>query len=130
MSPFQRTLKVDVQISEDSLECILEMAGYGIGYWAVAAEADDEARTYTITESEESDNKVHVLTYDQIIEAFWRIASGSHVKFLGSTVRGYAFNAVIDGIRNGDGDIDAGHVDSELADAIIQVAAFSEIIYG
>lgn len=127
----KRVLEVEVEVSQESLDCIIEMAGYGIAYWASAAEYDDEARTYTITESGEGDYAKHVVTYDKIIESFWKVANpGSKVKGLGSMVRGYALEAVVDGTEQGKGDIDAGHVDADLADSIIQIAIFDEVIFG
>jgi hypothetical protein len=92
---------------------------------------DEEARTYTVTESEEGEYEKHVVTYDKIVESFWKIANpGSQIKGVSQMVKGYAFNAVMDGIRDGNGDIDAGHVDADLADEIIQVAIHGEVIYG
>jgi hypothetical protein len=64
------------------------------------------------------------------VEAFWKIANpGDQSKGVGSMVKGYAVKAVIDGNEEGDGDIDAGHVDADLADSIIQLAIFNEVIF-
>lgn len=126
----KRTIEVDIELSQEAIDCIIEMAGYGIAYWAVSASDDEDARTYTIQESEEGDSEIHVLTYDQIVEAFWKIASFTRPKGVGSMVQGYALNAVIDGLRAGDGDVDAGHIDADLADSIIQLACFDKVIYG
>ena len=127
----KRTMEIDLEVSQESIDQIIESAGYGIGYWASAAVVDEHARTYTITESEEGDYDKHVVTYDQLVEAFWKIANpGRSIKGLGKMTRGYALDAVMDGIQNGKGDIDAGHVDSDLADHIVQVAIFDEVIYG
>lgn len=123
-----------ITISKDSLDCILEMAGYGIGYWALRATVDQEARTYTIIPDEHPTDEERtpiVVPFDKIIGAFWVIADlNTEVKYLPGYVRGYALKAVADGFEDGQGDIDAGHVDSDLADAIIQVAAFGEVVYG
>ena len=127
----KRVLEVNLEISQESLDCIIEMAGYGIAYWASTATHDDEARTYEVTENYEGDYEKHTVTYDQIVEAFWKIANpGDQTKGVGSMVKGYAVSAVIDGNDEGKGDIDAGHVDSDLADSIIQVAIFNEVIFG
>jgi hypothetical protein len=122
-----------IQVSDESLECLIDMAGYGIAYWASAAEYDNEARTYTVTENEEGEYEKHVITYDKIIEAFWKAANpGAEIEgwSKGTSTRKYALDAVIDGIREGNGDIEAGHIDADLADNIIQLAAFGEVQYG
>lgn len=122
-------MEIDLKISEDSLDCILEMAGYGMAYWASSATVLKEAREYRVIESEEGEYEEHVVSFDKIEEAFWKIANpGSGVGSI--MVKQYAFNAIKDGLQNGEGDIDAGHVDADLADAIIQIAIFGEITFG
>jgi hypothetical protein len=131
--PKGRVVELNIELSKESLDCLIEMAGYGISYWAVAAEYDDEARTYTVTENEEGENEKHVIPYDKIIDAFWQAANpGSKIKGWHEKheTREYALRAVIDGILAGKGDIDAGHIDSDLADNIIQLAAFGEVQFG
>lgn len=123
-----------ISVSDESLDCILEMAGYGMAYWAVSATVDREARTYTVIPEEHPTDEEQtpiVIPFDKIIGAFWVIASPHiEVKFLSGAARGYALRAVADGMEDGNGDIDAGHVDALLADEIIQVAAFGEVVYG
>lgn len=129
----KKVLELNLDMSQEALDCLIEMAGYGINYWAVEATQDDEARTYTVTENEEGENEVHVIPYDKIIDAFWQAANpGSVIKGWNPKhpTREYALKAVIDGIHNGNGDIEAGHIDSDLADNIIQLAAFGEVQYG
>lgn len=127
----KHAIEVELEVSQESLDCIIEMAGYGIAYWASSATADNDARTYTVTESAEGDYDKHVVTYDKIVESFWKIANpGAEVKGLNLLTRDYALRAVVDGLIEGDGDIDAGHVDSDLADQIIQLAIFDEVIFG
>lgn len=124
--------KPPLKISQESLDCILEMAGYysGIGYWAVKMEQDDEARTVTITENEEGENAVHVLTYDKIEATFWKLADSWQDLKVNSTIRSYFYKAVSDGIEDGKGDIDSGHMDADAADVLIQFACFGELVYG
>jgi len=119
-----------LKLSKDSLDCIIEMAGYGIAYWAVSATQDDDARTYTITESAEGNSEVHTLTYDKIEETFWKLADSWQVLSVNNTIRGYFYKAVTDGIEDGKGDIDAGHMDADAADVLMQFACFGELIYG
>jgi hypothetical protein len=124
----ERTIKVGpIAISDESLDSILEMAGYGIGYWATSATVDKEARTYTVHDAE--DDETHVLSFDKLHRVFWNIASGEK-RQCNSEIQSYFRSAVLDGASEGEGDIDAGHIDSDAADVLIQVAAFGSIVYG
>lgn len=121
-----------VKVSKESLDCIIEMAGYGISYWAVSATQDDEARTYTIIPDEHPTDEERtpiVVTYDDIVQAFWNLAAFNQ-ELVGPTVHSYIMRAVLDGMDEGKGDIDAGHIDADAADVIIQIAAFKELVFG
>lgn len=123
--------KYPLTISQDAIDCIIEMAGYGISYWAVSATQLTEARTYTVIDSD--DQKEYVLSYEKIVESFWDLANfAKQIKgaSLASYVRKYIIAAMADGLRNGGSDIEAGHIDAEAADMIIQYACFGEIVYG
>lgn len=123
------TMEFDLDIGDESMDCLIEMAGYGIAYWASTATQDEDARTYEVVDEE----GVHRLTYDRIKEAFWRIANpGAKIKGLHQNhyTRGYALNAIRDGLEAGNGDIEAGHIGADLADIVIQVAIWDEVIYG
>lgn len=122
--------KRPLKISKDSLDCIIEQAGYGIAYWAVSATQDDDAKTYTIKENEEGEFKVHTLSYVKLEDTFWMIADSWQTLGLNSTIRSYFFKAVSDGIDDGKGDIDAGHMDADAADVLMQFACFGELVYG
>lgn len=118
-------------ITDESLDCIIEQAGYGIGYWAIQAVYDPAERTYKVLDSD--DQQEYVLSYEKIIESFWDLAN--FAKQIEGTsqngyVRKYIYSAVVDGIVDGKGDIDAGHIDAAAADMIIQHACFGRIIYG
>jgi hypothetical protein len=122
--------KPPLKLSDASLDCIIEMAGYGIGYWGVSAVQDDDARTYTITENEEGENAVHVLSYEKLEATFWMLADSWQPLSVNSTIRSYFFEAVSDGLAEGKGDIDSGHMDSDAADVLMQFACFGKLVYG
>ena len=125
-----RTLIVGpVAISQESFDGIADTIGGAIGYWANRAQWDKEAQTVTITENDEGEYETHVVTYDKVHETFWKIVSDPEIK-LNSTVRGYFISSVLDGLADGQGDIDAGHIDGDAADALIQLAIFGKIVFG
>lgn len=99
----------------DTVDIIVEMAGYGIGYWATSAVVDPEARTYTVTEAE--DGTKHVLTDAMIHKALREIAKTNAAAK--ETLREY---------RAGDQFV-GGDIGADDADIIIQFAAFGELVY-
>jgi len=127
-----RDIKVGpLAIKDETLLDILDTAGYGINYWADAATIDRKAKTYTIHEQEPQDDDgegVYTVTFDKLHETYWRIVAGEFS--MGGQVRSYFVKAALDGAANDDDDIDAGHIDSEAADVLVQIAAFGEIVYG
>lgn len=100
----------------DTVDIIVEMAGYGIGYWASSAVVDTEARTYTVTE--EANGAAHVLT-DTMIHKALREAAKEHPAAK-ETLREYRAREESIG----------GELGSDDADTIIQLAALGELIYG
>lgn len=100
----------------DTVDIIVEMAGYGIGYWVSSAVVDTEARTYTVTEAE--GGATHVITDSMIHKALREVAKTNPAAK--ETLREY---------RAGD-EFVGGEIGSDDADAIIQLAAFGELVYG
>ena len=111
--------QVKLEISDDMIEVLIDMAGYGIGYWSDLGEIDDKARTYTVRDTEDVGGR-HTLTYEQLAEALVKVANRDVQ--VASYIVNYATNAIRDD--------DPGYIDSELADVVVQVAAFGEIVYG
>lgn len=118
---FSRTIELDGELIEE----IIETAGYGIAYWAHTAHHDRLAETYTLTwdgsDFEDSDPNSageHRLEYSDIAKAVENL-----------------YNAKVkmnDGLLNQLEEWVNGHptMDVDLADVVIQVALFGEIIYG
>ena len=102
----------------DMIEGAICTAGYVISYWASHAAWDDELETYIVTEAE--DEIVYVLTYKSIWAALKKIAGGK--SGVNNEITGYAKSA----LKNMDG----GDIDGDLADCMIQIAAFDELVYG
>lgn len=112
------TFKGTVAIPDEDIEVLIEMAGYGISYWANSAVVDSEARTYTVTADEEGAEPV-AMTYGAIAETLVKVAFSR----LGETY-------VSDDAREYFKDMDAGVFDADLGDVVIQLTAFDELIYG
>lgn len=123
---FQAT--IDVELTDDDFETIIDMAGYGIDGWSRWAVHSVEEKTYTVHFWDDPDNPespIHfaTLSYRQIGEALVKLASTPErydVKRT-SPIATYALSAVTES--------DMGNVDSDLADCIIQIALFNKVIY-
>lgn len=122
--------KPPLKISKESLDCIIEMAGYGMAYWASSATQDDETKTYTIVEDDDGEPATHVLSYEKLEATFWLLADPWQQLSVSNTIRGYFYKAVNDGVGEGKGDIDAGHMDADAADVLMQFACFGKLVYG
>lgn len=119
------TITTTTTLDNELIEEIIETAGYGIGYWAHTAHHDSLAETYTLTwdgeDFEDTDPNSageHKLDYSDIAKAVEELLAG------GVRVN----NTLLGQLRewlNG-----YPTMDTELADVVIQVALFDEIIYG
>lgn len=110
------------EIPDSVIEVVIEMAGYGIAYWADEAQYDTEARKYKVHVAE--DDEWWTLSYEEIAQALVLVGtrnSGNYVdKYVRETLR-----ELEDGEQYPGGDID-----SHAADVIIQLAIYGEVIYG
>lgn len=105
-------------LSIEAIEDTIDTAGYGIGYWASSAVVDDKAQTYTVTDGETPET--FVLTYQSIFEAVLKLSNGD-VKIRKDIAQTCAIALL---------DYEEAEIDSEIADCIIQVACFGDVIYG
>lgn len=116
MKSLDFTVEFNLHLSHECLEEIIDMAGYGIGYWASEAEVNNEV--YIVTEGV-SEEKFTLTSLD--------IAKGVEL-YIKNGNRPYNIiksNNAINSIE-----IDSETIDSEVADMIIQYACFGEIVYG
>lgn len=103
------TIEMKIAVSEETIEDIIEMAGYGISYWARRGIVDDNI--YTVVD--EYGSKFE-LTYDDIVNGIKLYVENGNEPY-----------NILDG-----NEIDSAEIDAEVADMIIQYACFGEIIYG
>lgn len=118
---------MNVEVTDDDIEVLIEMAGFGIGYWCDHAVVDSEARTYTV--HEDGTGKEFTLSYDKIADVLVDIAT------LNSYDIGYAAESarqfVADRLEGGEAsEYAAGAFDADTGDAVIQCACFGELVYG
>jgi len=118
------TTTTTLNVSDEDIETIIEMAGFGIAYWASAATVDSEARTYTVIEQDA--DTAHSITYDRLANVIIEIATGQHQ--VGYT-RAYAENYLRELRDPETAEYAGGHIDSDLADVIVQIAALGEVTY-
>lgn len=114
-------------ISDEMIDNIFSAAFHdGIVYWCPKADPAHKENLYvsaTLFEDEEETGKnmkEHQIDGPKIIAAMKRIIEGETPVRI--DIRDYILNAVID--------TDAGHIDSECADVIFQIACFGEVKYG
>jgi len=108
-----------VSLTTDDIESVVDMAGYSIGLWGVHfAEVDDEAETYALAWTlEDGTHGSKTLRFKEIFGAWLRCAE--HTEDLGMhDSYGVTFRR-----------FDAGDIDAELADYIIQVALFGKVVF-
>jgi hypothetical protein len=120
----------EIEIPDNFIEdAIIDPAGYGIAYWANLAEIDSEARTYTVKD-QFGDYDAKVISYDKLAQVLadfafrsekWGIAPDSDWVT-------WAREAIFE-LETGE-DFPGGTLDSDITDAIVQIAAFGELVYG
>ncbi|MEU0344215.1 hypothetical protein ABZ092_36045 [Streptomyces bobili] len=128
------------RITDENVQSIVDTAWYGgITYWATSAEEQESAakpadKDYTIVEGvddwpfgEREVDAVHYLSKNDIRLAFAKLLDPGQ-EYCNKRIQGYILDAWRD--RNEEDGIDAGHIDADAADVIIQVAALDEVRYG
>lgn len=124
-------IAVEFSITDETVRDMLDTAGYGIGYWAASLETlPDKAGTIIVMDRERGDgDPVECRTnFAGIREAFVKLATPGQ-GYVGSTIYDY-FRLAVEDRDEKTGEIDAGHIDSDAADCLVQVALFDDIVYG
>lgn len=114
------------EVPDTDIKAVIETAAYGaINYWCAEGEVFEDARVWRIVEEE--DGTELTLHYDAIAEAMGKIANGeTDVGYPRAYVQQY-FEALGDPLE---AEYAAGFIDADAADAIIQITAFGELVYG
>lgn len=117
------TMTKQFTLSDEAVVDILDGAFEGgINYWAQEGGYDKEAKTFFVVEDEdEGDGTRFDLTYLALVEAAAKIATGAVA--INNQIR----LAIVEAFEDYD---NAVAMDAEAYDCIVQVACYSEIIYG
>lgn len=116
----ERKIKIEVLLEEEFLKdivvCIAEDFGYN--QWRqVSRYRPNEGIVYV--HDVEDDDETYTVNLDTIALGIKRIANGN---LTNNTIR----EAILNGVKEND----AGNIDSEASDAILQAALFNKLIYG
>jgi hypothetical protein len=119
-SSTEYTVTITAVIDRQFILDVIDAAGYGIGYWADAAEVDEESDVYRVREVTTYESvgvprqtTEHVITFEALAQALGKLAADGWQS-----------------IQQGLAERDAGHIDSQGGDAAVQMAAFGELVYG
>jgi hypothetical protein len=119
---------LNIEVPDQDIEDLIDAGGYGIGYWCARAEIDEEKKTYTISPDAEAIDggfkPTYKLTYAKLAEVLVDIAIG---KYEVGFPRKYAQEWLVATIA---GEGDGGYLDSDIADVVIQIACFGEVVFG
>ena len=119
-----QTLTIEYTLSDEELDGILEMAGYGCNYWAdkLDYKTVDGKLVATIHDAEEESE--FDFTKDCLERAIVKIASAKTVKEVGLSDDRRAM--VYEYILNPENNV----CDADMADWFVQTAVHGEVIYG
>lgn len=131
------TKEISRQLLLDILTIAVESNGYALWYWEgfnmVNIDRDADLNVESITfnvehfarrgDAIDHQTATYTITADDILDALERIMSDEIGRYF---IAGY----IMDYIRPAVMEDDAGYIDAEAADVIIQVAAFDEVVFG
>lgn len=108
-------VNLELKVTEDDMECIIEMAGYGIVGWCSKAVVKENG--YDVYEDDE--NKWYKLSYEDILRGIQLyIENGNQ-----------PYNIMFVDDETGESYVDSGQIDAEVADMIVQYSCFGKIEY-
>lgn len=116
-----------VTLADEDVVDILEIAGYGIGYWAAELVIHSEFDPPKFGVIEHEGQQWHERPFSDVRLAFGRLLAHDQ-KLVGDRLHAYVQHSVRD--ADVDGRPDLGHIDADAADVIVQVALFGEVVYG
>ena len=115
-------MKIEIKwkLSRDDYNCIIEMAGYGVGYWASHMRSTQRGCHFTDREhGDEREPKDFYITLRNVESAVVQL-------FTKRPLNKYYMDAIDHLVHHNE----SSDVGSDIADAIIQQACFGEVIYG
>lgn len=134
MSATTISTTVQVTVPDEDIIVLCEMARYGLEYWAETATVDKDARTYTVTldaEAREDDDlpPFRALHFDWLAKRLVQLGTGYLLEGVSGNafVRTYAASYVASALA---GVPDAGDIDADLADVVVQLAYLGKVMFG
>lgn len=106
---------IDFSLDSETFNDLCDVAGYAIGYWAREAEVSKDI--YTIHDQE---GDTHVVTKEKLEKTILDAYAGNY-KLIDHNQR-----AVHELVTENE----AGEIDTECIDLLIQYALFGEVVYG
>lgn len=129
---------VEVEVTDQVLlDTVIDMAGYGIGYWAQRMHPDWDARNVTVTwwdegrlasDSDYDEPERLKVDFDTIAKAIGRIAGGEPIEYLADSTRAAVGSFLVE-LQSGE-EFPGGDIDADAADEILQVALFGKVVFG
>jgi hypothetical protein len=113
-------LSVRYALDDEWMDCLIEMAGYGMTYWAHEAWEDEDGASYTVVWYDEGTTVKNTKTVSRgaLARAVQKILSRQ------TNLGSHACDAVMNAV------LDAGDIDADVADSVVQVALFGTAVYG
>ena len=109
------TIEIKFKLSRENYHSIIEMAGYGVGYWASFMSSEDNGCHFT----EDETQKKFFITPKMVEKAVAEL-------YTKRSLNSYYMDAIDMLVNQGC----SGDCGSDISDAIIQQACFQEVIYG
>ena len=118
------TIKIKFNLIEEDFHGIIEMAGYGIAYWACSLEKT--SRGYVVVDSMKTKTESGELIRVKKTLTRASLERAGVGLFTERKLNNYYMSAIDRLVFKGD----SSDVGSDIADVIIQQACFGEVIYG
>lgn len=120
--------QLELDIPDDTIEVLLEMAGYGIAYWASSLDYRDGKVTIIDREpDDEGEGKTYTCDYADLAEALVNLGTGVFPSAYQDYAARYLSEMLDPNLFAEDA---SGNIDSDLADHVVQYAVLGELIYG
>ena len=108
-------ITIEYSLNREYYDCIIEMASYGVGYWASAMASSDDGCKFVDGDS----GKEFFITPAKVQQAIADLYAKPELnEYYQSAIRTLVLHDC------------ASDVGSDIADAIVQKACFGEVIYG
>lgn len=130
------TVKVEFEVRLTDEDIFDMPIGMGTAYWSQSFAINSGGKVgydvHVINDDEDGFNDYPIfVSNDDIRVAFGRLVGGVNVcgsrYLVADHILGYFTKSVLDGE---DGGIDLGHIDTDAADVLLQVAIWDDVIYG